>query len=99
MYRIVELWRGEIPLVRTFWQWAILGGFLANAAATVAALTAVAAGALDLLAAALFFAPIPYDMLMVVGVWRSAARYNGNPANAQSARVAVLVWATAMLVL
>ena len=99
MQRIVGLWRGEVALAQAFWLWAILGGLLANAAATVAALTAVAAEAPDLLAAALFFTPIPYDGLMVVAVWRSAARHDGRPAHANWARVAVLAWAVAMLAL
>lgn len=99
MQRIVELWRGEIPLARAFWLWAIVGGLLVNGVATVAALTAVTVEAPDLLAAALFFAPIPYDVLMVVAVWRSAARHDGRPEHANWARVAVLAWAVAMLAL
>lgn len=99
MRRIVELWRGEVPLAQTFWLWAILGGLLVNSVATIATFTVLANDAPGLLAVALYFTPIPYDVLMVVAVWRSAARHDGRPEHANWARVAVLAWAVAMLAL
>jgi hypothetical protein len=36
---------------------------------------------------------VPYNFLMVVAVWRSAARYAGNAIWSTLARALILVWA------
>ena len=94
--RLEELWNGRLPLAVAFWNWAIITGTFANLVATGAALTIIVLGWPAIFAVVLHFLPIPYNLLMVVAVWRSAARYEGEAMWANSARGAVVVWAAVM---
>lgn len=87
-----RFWRGELPLATAFWGWGVLGGGLVNLATTLAAAFLLAAEAPAWLAALVFAAPIPFNLALVAGVWRSAARAEPGPA-AELARIAILVWA------
>jgi hypothetical protein len=91
--RIADLWYGRVPLARIFWDYAIIIGSLANLVTTLAALAAFAKGVPVVLGLLLHFLPTPYNLLMVVGVWRSAANYRGAPVWAMLARALILVWA------
>jgi hypothetical protein len=90
---IVDLWYGRVSLARIFWEYAIVFGSLANLVSTLAALAAFAKGAPAALGLLLHFLPAPYNLLMVVGVWRSAAKYRGTQIWAILARALILVWA------
>jgi hypothetical protein len=90
---LLRLWRGDYPLRRAFWDHAIIYGSLANLVATIAALAVLASGGPGWLSLAVFLLPTPYNVVAVVGVWRSAARYRGPPAWANAARIAVIIWA------
>jgi hypothetical protein len=97
--RLGAVWRGELPLTTVFWDWAVLGGLAVNLAATIAALALAAADAPAALTVTAFLAPLPYNLLWLIGVWRSAARYPGSPHWARLARVAsgmMFVAATAL---
>ncbi len=88
MTKLRSLWSGELPLGEAFWTWAISVGLVVNVATTVLFLTMIS---LDRPWAALFFgyAPsVPYNALVTVGVWRSAARYQGPAVHADLARIA-----------
>ncbi|MGF1609604.1 MAG: hypothetical protein ACFCUQ_09430 [Kiloniellales bacterium] len=89
---IARLWAGELSLARTFWEFAILYGFALNLSATLGYLTLLVNNASPLLAYLVFFLPLPYDVLTVVAVWRSAARYQGPTLWADLARVAIVFW-------
>src|SRR5690606_10394034 len=67
-------WRGELPLPRALCWDMILVGSVVNLAAMLTALLLLARGAPDLLGAAVYFAPLPYNLLLTVSVWRSAER-------------------------
>lgn len=90
---ISRLWRGEIELRRAFWDYAIIYGSLLNLATTFAAFGAYAAGWPLPVAVAIFLLPLPYNLLQVFSVWRSAARYSGPEIWANLARIAIVVWA------
>lgn len=90
---LMRLWRGEIELRRAFWDGAIIYGSLLNLATTIAAFVAFAVGWPLALAAAIFLSPLPYNLLTVLGVWRSAERYSGPEIWANLARIAVVIWA------
>ena len=45
------------------------------------------------LGTAVYFLPTPYNLFMVVAVWRSAGRYEGPDHWADLARIAAVVWA------
>lgn len=89
---IARLWAGELSLGRTFWEFAVLYGFALNLAATLAYLSLLANDASPWLAYLVFFLPLPYDVLTLVAVWRSAARYQGPSLWADLARAAIVVW-------
>lgn len=84
-------WRGEVPLGQAFWGWGILGGTLVNLFASLGAALLLVAEAPGWLAALLFAAPIPFNLALIAGVWRSAARAPPGPM-VELARVAILVW-------
>ena len=91
-----SLWRGELPLARVFWTDMILIGSLVNVLATAAALILFVSGAPIALGVIVHFVPVPYNVLLFLGVWQSAARqpsFWSFPAQA-----AALVWLIAVIV-
>jgi hypothetical protein len=93
------LWKGDLPLGQAFWEYAIAYGTAANVVATIAAFAAAAAGLPDAIAIAIFFLPLPYIFAAVIGVVRSANRYQGPRNRADMAKIAVIVWGAAMVIL
>jgi hypothetical protein len=89
---IVEFWRGGLSLGRAFWLWGILGGGVVSLFATLLALTLLAAGAPAWLAVLVFAAHIPWNLVLLVGVWRSAGQPGVSPAAANLARLVILAW-------
>ncbi|MDD9902829.1 MAG: hypothetical protein OXT06_04620 [Rhodospirillaceae bacterium] len=75
--RIEALWRGNIPLDIVFWRFAVIYGLVLNAATSLLFMTLLVndAGLHWLIPA--FLLPIPYNLLIIVAVWRSAGRYDG----------------------
>jgi hypothetical protein len=94
-----RLWAGEVPLARAFWSYAMIGGTALNAVATLLAMAVLAMNAPGVVAAVVFALPIPYNLLVLVAVWRSAGTYHGPRIWADLARVAILVWAVAAVLL
>lgn len=92
---IARLWAGEVPLARVFWSYAMIGGTALNLAATLLAMALLAADAPALLALAAFALPIPFNLFVLVAVWRSASAYQGPRLLADLARVTSLIWAVA----
>ena len=91
---IADLWSGRTPLPRAFWGYAICYGTLLNLVTTVASLAALSMGAAGLIALALHFMPLPYNLFVVVAVWRSAGNYCGLAIWPPLSRVGVIVWAS-----
>jgi hypothetical protein len=89
---IVKFFRGGLPLGRAFWFWGILGGGIVSLFATLLALTLIAAGAPAWLAVLVFAAHIPWNVVLLVGVWRSAGRPDVSPAAGNLARLVILAW-------
>lgn len=96
---IVEFWRGGLPLGRAFWVWGVLGGGVVSLGATLLALLLLAAGAPGWLAALVFAAHIPWNLVLLVGVWRSAGRPEVSHTTANVARLAITVWVVALSLL
>ena len=92
-------WRGELPLSRAFWKFAILYVALANICATGAAFAALAADLPIVVVVIIFLLPLPYVIVAVVGVWRSAETYKGPPHWAALARYATVVWGAIMIII
>jgi hypothetical protein len=74
---MTALWKGQLSLVQAYWEFAVVYVILANLCATGAALTALALGLPAALAVVIFLLPVPYVVVAVVGVWRSADAYKG----------------------
>lgn len=88
---LLRLWRGELPLADAFWTWAVLVGLLVNITTSILYLWLIMAGQPVAVLVAVYVAPIPYNIVAGVGVWRSAGRPDADPRWAGPARlVAVL---------
>lgn len=98
MQAALAFWRGELPLAQSFWTWGILGGALINLVATLLAAMLLASEGPAWLAALVFAAPIPWNLALIAGVWRAAARAPPG-AGVELARIAILVWGLALCVL
>ena len=91
MSRLRALWAGDLPLGEAFWTYAVTIGLTVNVVTSLLFLALIAA---DRPLAALFagyVCSVPYNVVAVVGVWRSAARYQGERAHAELARLITLV--------
>ena len=91
MKSLRSLWLGELPLGVAFWTWAITVGLVVNLTTSILFLAMITA---DRPWAALLLGyglSVPYNILAIVGVWRSAARYEGPVAHAEAARVTTLI--------
>jgi hypothetical protein len=65
--------------------------------AQAAAIAAVLAGLPAAVAIGLHFLPLPCVVMAVVGVWRSADKYRGDPTWPGIAKAAVTVWGVLMV--
>lgn len=91
MKRIKALWSGDLALAEAFWTWTVLVGLLVNLSTSALFLILLT---LDLTWAALLVGyglSVPYNVVAVVGVWRSAACHEGPRVQADLARGASLV--------
>lgn len=80
---ITDLWSGRVPLADAFWTYAIFWGFLINMATTLVSLALIVADVPAWTAAVAHFASLPWNLLVLVAVWRSA----GGPAVSQQLRL------------
>jgi hypothetical protein len=96
---LTEFWRGEVPLGRAFWIWGILGGGAISLASSVLALAIIAGGGPGWLAMIAFGAHVPWNLVLLVGVWRSSDRPEVRKEMAQMARLTIVVWVLALAVL
>ena len=87
MNPIHRLWLGEVPLAQAFWTWAVLGGIAVNASTKILFLALLMHGQTVAAFVAGYAVPLPYNVVVAVGVWRSAARYEGDRRWADLARV------------
>ncbi len=90
---IAKLWRGDYSLVVTYWVFGVVVGVVLNAALTASARTLPVAVYFAFLAAVL-----AYSILVWVGIWRAATKYQGDriwPTLAKCmvvAAVLMLIW-------
>lgn len=88
---VLVRWRGEVPLRVAFWRdmWCV--GTAINIAAAALGMLLLAADVPTALAAFVFFSPLPYNLLLLVSVWRSAEKAGGTQAVAAQAAAALWV--------
>lgn len=94
MRKLNDLWRGDLQLGDAFWNWAVLGALVVNISTSVLFLILISADHTwpGLFAGYAF--SIPYNIVALVGVWRSAARHNGLALHADLARWTSLILLT-----
>lgn len=91
MTRLRALWLGELQIGESFWTWAISVGLLVNVTTSVLFLAMITMDE-PWTALLLGYRPsVPYNVLAVVGVWRSAARHEGSAGHAELARIVTLI--------
>jgi len=91
MSKLRALWAGNLPLGDAFWTWAMGVGLLVNVVTSGLFLALLT---LDRPLAALFVGygtSVPYNVVALVGVWRSAARYEGDAWHTDLARIVTIV--------
>ena len=81
------LWRGDLPLSEAFWTWALVGGIAVNMITSVLFLLLMLADQPMLALLVGYGLSLPYNIIVVVGVWQSAARYRGDQRLATLARI------------
>jgi hypothetical protein len=88
---------GEVPLNVVFFYDMLLVGTLVNIAAGLFALAAVLLELPDWGAVVIFLSPQPYNLMLLVSVWRAANREQSRWG--EIARVAAVIWFPAMLII
>jgi hypothetical protein len=71
---IGSLWRGEFPLGRVLWSEMLIIGTVVNIGATIAALLLFVSGLPVAIGVAVHFLTLPYNLLLLLGVWHAAQR-------------------------
>jgi hypothetical protein len=87
MNALRRLWQGDLPLPQAFWNWAVAGGIAVNGLTSILFLALIMA---DYIVAAFivgYALSVPYNIVVTVGVWRSAGRYEGERRWADLARI------------
>ena len=91
MSEFYRLWSGQVPLGRAFWNYAVLGGLAVNLTTSMMFLAFVSR---DLPIAALiagYGLSVPYNLVVLVGVWRAADRHEEDKPLAETLRIVTLV--------
>ena len=96
MQLIKRLWRGEIPLGEAFWRYTVLYGLLINLVTHGLFFALLVQDAPMALLALAFALPVPYNLFMIVAVWRSADRYPGPKSRADLASATAVLWMIAL---
>ena len=99
MAAIREFWLGGLPLGQAFWLWGVLGGAVVNLFGTLFALILLTLDVSPWLVALLMAAHIPFNLFLLVGVWRSSARPEVSDDHRQLARILMSVWALLLSIL
>ncbi len=86
-----RLWRGELPLSQAFWNFAVIGAFAVNLGTSALFLALLMNGYTVAAFIVGYALSVPYNVLVAVGVWRSADRYQGERRWADLARIVTTV--------
>lgn len=93
---IKSLWAGEVSLGEAFWSYAIAYGLLLNVITSFLFMMLLVHDAAMHVLALAFALPLPYNLLVIVAVWRSADRYTGPKQRAELARLGTVLWMLAL---
>lgn len=96
MNKLISLLRGDLTLREAFWDWVVLGGLMVNVSTTILLFVLLT---YDQPWAALIVGKglsLPYNLMVTVGVWRSAKRHDGPVLQADGARIATVILMTVL---
>ncbi len=91
MNSLCRLWRGELALSDAFWNWAVFGGLALNVASSALFLFLIMADRPISAFIAGYALSVQYNVIVSVGVWRSAGRYAGEQRWAELARMVTII--------
>jgi hypothetical protein len=94
-----DFWAGRLPLGQAFWLWGIIGGGVVNFFVTLLALALITFRVPGWAALLVMLAPIPWNIGLAVGVWRSAGRPGVGSELAALARTLIVGWVVLMSML
>ncbi len=86
-----RLWHGELALQNAFWNWAVFGGLVINIVTTALFLFLITADRPISAFIVGYAFPVPYNVIVLVGVWRSAERFTGERRWADLARIVTVI--------
>ena len=89
---VADLWAVRVPLADAIWTYAVFWDFLINITTSLLTLGLVAAKAPNGLAVAAHVVAIPWNLLVLVAVWRSAAQPQVPPWLATAVRAIACGW-------
>lgn len=85
------LWQGDLPLSDAFWTWAVTVALAVNMVTSVLFVVLITRD-LPVLAFLIGYGlSLPCNLVVLVGVWRSAARHQGPAIQADLARAATVI--------
>lgn len=91
MTSLYRLWHGELELANAFWNWAVFGGLAINLISSALFLFLIMADRPIVAFVAGYVPSVPYNVVVSVGVWRSAGRYKGERRWAELARLVTII--------
>lgn len=91
MKQLIYVWKGELGLEKVFWEWAVFGGLLINIASSIGFLILVLNNQLTAAVIVGYSLSLPYNLLVTVGVWRSAETYRGEKRWAELAKITTVI--------
>ena len=92
--QIRALWAGELPLPVAFWRFGVAWGLVINGVTSVMTIVTVLAEAPVWVLVPVHLLPLPYNVIALIGIWRSAARYDGEEKWADLARLVAFLGLT-----
>jgi hypothetical protein len=73
--KLKSLRAGDVPLPEAFWWYAVAYGVLVNSATSGLFLILIVEDVSPWLLVSAYLLPAPYNMFMIVAIWRSAKHY------------------------
>ena len=96
MIALRRLWRGDLPLPQAFWNWAVIGGIAVNGLTSILFLILIMNDQIVTAFIVGYALSVPYNIVVTVGVWRSAGRYEGERRWADIARIVTVAVMTVL---
>ena len=91
MKDLSHLWRGELTLQNAFWNWAVFGGLAINVATSALFLFLIMADQPIIALIVGYGISLPYNVIVTMGVWRSAERFSGERRWADLAKIVTVI--------